>query len=291
MASKTGKVVLVTGSSTGFGRLIVEHLASEGHTVFASMRNTKDKNQETAEELLELARDKKLSIQVLDLDVTDEASVERGVATIIETTGRIDAVVNNAGVGSAGLTEAHTIAQAKRMFDVNLFGVLRVNRAVLPTMRSQGNGLLIHVTSTLGRISMPFLGIYAASKFALEGLAESYRFELQPIGIDSVIVEPGAYPTNFFQNMESAEDQEILESYGDMAAEPEKMFAGIGELFQSDDAPNPEDVAQAVGNLIVTPFGQRPVRTVVDSLTGQHVKDLNTCADTSTQGVMKAFGN
>src|SRR5207248_7553665 len=154
-----------------------------------------------------------LALQVVEIDVAHDASVERAIAEIIETTDRLDVVVNNAGISYIGPLEAFTPEQVRQQFETNVFGVLRVNRAVLPQMRKQGSGLLLQIGSISGRLAFPFLGLYGATKFALEGLTESYRYELAPFGIDAAIIEPGTYPTTISVNRQAAADAEPLAPY------------------------------------------------------------------------------
>src|SRR5205807_10664368 len=200
------QTMLVTGSTSGFGRLLVEALARQGYHVFAGMRAAAGKNAPAAEELRALAQREQLALHIVEIDVTDDASVERAIAVIIETTGRLDVVVNNAGVSYSGPLEAFTPEQVRQQFETNVFSVLRVNRAVLPQMRKQGSGLLLQIGSIAGRLAMPFLGLYGATKLPLEGLTESYRYELAPFGIDAAILEPGTYPTPIEANHQSAAD-------------------------------------------------------------------------------------
>jgi NAD(P)-dependent dehydrogenase (short-subunit alcohol dehydrogenase family) len=291
MATTTGKVVLVTGSNGGFGRLTVETLAREGHTVFASMRDSQGRNLPAAESLRAWAAEHKLPVFVQDLDVTDDKSVELAITELLETAGHIDVAVNNAGVVQAGVTEAFSLEQARDLFEVNFFGTLRVDKAVLPNMRERGKGLLVHISSGIGRLPMAFMGIYSASKFAVEALAESLRYELVPLGVDSVIVEPGAFPTGILDKTWFPHDEQILEAYGELSQAPQKLFQGMETLFQSKRAPNPQDVADAIRTLVDTPFGSRPTRTVVDDYSGKYVEALNACADESLRGMLKAFGN
>src|SRR5258708_9947582 len=189
------QVILITGASSGFGRLIAETLSRKNYQVFATMRNVNGRNAAAAREVRELAERESLSLQTLELDITDDASVERAVNEVTAKCGRIDVLVNNAGYGIMDLAESVTLAQAQRQFDVNFFGVLRMNRAVLPAVKRQGSGLLLHVSNRAGRLAIPGLGMYCASKFALEALAETYRYELASQGIDSVILELGPYVT------------------------------------------------------------------------------------------------
>jgi NAD(P)-dependent dehydrogenase (short-subunit alcohol dehydrogenase family) len=165
------------------------------------MLDIKGRNAEHRESLEQLANREGLSLQVLELDVTDEGSVQDAVLAALRDVGQLDVVINNAGVAGIGVTEAFTPEQFQQMFDINFFGVVRVNRAVLPSMRRRRSGLLIHVSSGAGRVTIPAMAAYCASKFALEALADAYRFELSPFGIDSVVVEPGIYRTPIFDRL------------------------------------------------------------------------------------------
>jgi NAD(P)-dependent dehydrogenase (short-subunit alcohol dehydrogenase family) len=168
------QVVLVTGSSTGFGRLMVETLARRGHIVFATMRDPAGRNAANASEIRALAAKESLPLHILELDVTNDASVEQAVLASVEQAGRIDVAINNAGYVLVGLAEAVTTEQAQQIMDTNFFGSVRVNRAVLPYMRRQRSGLLLHISSGAGRVIFPSFGFYSATKFALEALAESF---------------------------------------------------------------------------------------------------------------------
>jgi len=190
------QVVLITGASSGFGRLIAETLARKNYQVLATMRNLNGRNAAAAREIRELAERESLSLEVLELDVTDDFSVDRAVGEATAKCGRIDVLVNNAGHGIMDLAESVTLAQAQRQFDTNFFGVLRMNRAVLPAMKHQGSGLLLHVSSGAGRLVIPGMGLYCASKFAMEALAEAYRYELASQGIDKNLAhQAGTHPT------------------------------------------------------------------------------------------------
>ena len=195
MAQQT---ILITGASTGFGRLTAELLARAGHTVYASMRGVNGKNKQYADDIRALAKKENLDLRVIEIDVTNEAQINTAVATIIDEAGHLDVLVNNAGFAGGGPLEAFTTDQARQMYETNVFGPITLSRAVLPHMRSRGSGLLVHVTSGVGRFTMPGFGLYASTKWALEALGESLRYELAPLGIDSVIVEPGAFKTEIF---------------------------------------------------------------------------------------------
>jgi NAD(P)-dependent dehydrogenase (short-subunit alcohol dehydrogenase family) len=210
------KTAWITGASRGFGRLTAERFAKEGYTVFACIRHASGKNRDAAESFRAWARENHLDVHVIELDVTVDASVEVAVQSALEWAPHLDVVVNNAGVMGAGLTEAYSASLTRSMFEINVFGAQRVCRAVLPHMRRRGQGLIVHVTSAVGRVALPCMGIYCASKFALEALAESYRYELQPLGIDVAIVEPGAYPTGIDKRSLMPDDSVRLAEYGDL---------------------------------------------------------------------------
>src|SRR5712671_5689893 len=252
------QVVLITGSSTGFGRIFADTLARKGHTVFATMRDPAGRNAKNASEIRTLAQKDSLPIHVLELDVTDDASVERAVNAAVAKAGRIDVAINNAGYVVSGLAEAVTTEQAQRLMDTNFLGAVRVNRAVLPHMRRQRSGVLIHISSAAGRIIAPSMGFYCASKFALEALAEAYSYELAGQGIESVIVEPGQYETPVFGNTVRAADEARTNTYGAVKEIPAKLNAAL-----SSNAGNAQDVADAVLRIIETPAGEKQLRYLV----------------------------
>ncbi|MDY0095094.1 MAG: SDR family oxidoreductase, partial [Candidatus Vecturithrix sp.] len=235
------QIILVTGSNSGFGRRIVQTLAKNGCTVFASMRNTQGKNAKAARELELWAQQEHVHVRVLELDVTDDVSVTQSVTHMIEQAGRIDVVVNNAGVACSGVIEAFTIAQATALFGVNVFGLLRLNKAVLPFMRRQRSGLLIHISSVFGRLSMPFSGLYSASKFAVEGLVEAYQYELRSLGIEAVLIEPGPFPTEHGTKIVCAEAPRIQNDYGAAIAQTIHAQGNTyATLFSGPQAPDPQ---------------------------------------------------
>lgn len=210
--------ILVTGSSSGFGRVISEELAARGHRVLATMRDVEGPNRAAAGELEELARGRG-TLEVIELDVEDDASVDRAVARAVAGGEGIDVLVNNAGGGYLGILEAFSVEQAQELFERNVFSVLRMNRAVLPHMRARGSGLLVHISSGLARFVLPFNGLYSATKFALEAIAETLRYELATVGIDSVIVEPGVYATRFFEKATTTgpSDRDRIAEYGELS--------------------------------------------------------------------------
>jgi NAD(P)-dependent dehydrogenase (short-subunit alcohol dehydrogenase family) len=278
------QVVLITGSSTGFGRLIAETLARRGHTVFATMRDIQGRNATNASEIRALAEKESLPLHVLELDVTNDASVDQAVHKSIEQAGRVDVAINNAGYGLIGLAEAVTTEQARQIMDTNFFGSVRVNRAVLPHMRRQRSGLLLHVSSGAGRLVIPTFSFYCASKFAMESLAEAYHYELAPQGIESSIVEPGAYQTAVFGNIVTAVDQARTNTYG-VANE---IAAKINGLLTTA-AGNPQEVADAVLRIVETPAGERKLRYRV-SPADLGVDEINDLCEQVQARLFEGFG-
>lgn len=282
------KRVLITGASSGFGADTVKALAQKGHTVYATMRGVTGKNADKAAALSSWAEAGGHGVHVLELDVTDQASVDRAVSEAIEG-GGIDVVINNAGVGNWGIDEGYSVEQAQQLFNVNLFGAMRVTRAALPHLREAGKGLIVYVGSGLGRIVFPFVSIYAASKFALEGYAESASHELAPHGIQTVIVEPGAYGTSFLTNtMQPADDK--LGSYGPVDGMFKAFNQGFEEMAKAGMIGDPSEVVAVLVEEVERPAGDRPLRRVVGKDIAPGVSAINdTCA--AVQGeILKAFG-
>lgn len=285
----SSQVILITGCSTGFGYGLAKRLAEKGHTVFASMRRTTGKNEPRAAELASFAAEKKLRLGVLDLDVTSSDSVDRAVRHVLDHAGRIDVVVNNAGVMPHGATEAFSESELQHVLETNTVGPHRVARAVLPAMRAQRSGLIINVTSILGRICLPAFGIYQASKYALEALTESLRYEVSRDGVDVVIVEPGPFATELVPNAPKPADAARLAELSAVQRTYESMMAAFIGLFQDPTAPtDPEICVDGVVQLIETPAGQRPIRTVLGLDFG--VRELNGATDAVRRGVLAGMG-
>lgn len=258
------KVILITGASIGFGRDTAETLARAGHTVYASMRDVEGRNRPHAEALRQLAATERLSLSPIELDVTDTASVDRAVKTILAERGNcIDVVINNAGIASFGVSESFTPEQLRDLFEVNVFGVQRVLRATLPTLRAQHDGLVVNFSSVLGRVTLPFFGLYGASKHAIEALTDTYRYELGQLGVDVVLVQPSAYPTTMLASAQQPANAERGAEYGETGAMAARTFETFMGMFASENAPKPHDIAEAVATIVATAKGERPDRVVV----------------------------
>nr|MDO8085908.1 SDR family oxidoreductase [Candidatus Sigynarchaeum springense] len=191
------KVVFITGTSSGFGYHTAKQLARDGHKVYAGMRDTGTRNKEKKAEFEAFAKEGNFSIKVLDCDVIDTASVNAAVKAVIDAEGRVDVLVNNAGYGIYGPLEAYDDAKARHAFDTNVYGYVRTIRAVMPHMRKQRSGLIINISSVLGKLGLPVMGFYNATKFAVEGLSEALLGECYLFGINVSVVEPHMFNTNF----------------------------------------------------------------------------------------------
>jgi NAD(P)-dependent dehydrogenase (short-subunit alcohol dehydrogenase family) len=279
------KKILITGASGGFGTLTVKKLLENGDQVAAAMRDVDGKNKNTAAEL------KNLGATIIELDVTNDESVTKGVNQAVRALGGLDVLFNNAGIGSAGMLEHFTISDFQKLYEVNVFGVQRMNRAVAPYFRQQHKGLIVYTSSLLGRIALPFYGLYQSSKWALEALAENYRVELSGFGIENCIIEPGGYPTAFAENLLQPSDSSQNESYGDFMKAPQQMGENFYNVLLNNPQQDPQRVADAFAHLINLPHGEKPFRTTVDFIgMGDHVQKYNEHLDQVTTGLYTNFG-
>ncbi len=218
---------LITGCSSGFGRATAVELKKRGHEVVATARRP-----ETLEDLDVDAR--------LQLDVTDDSSV----AAAVTAAGRVDALVNNAGIGIGGPVERVPLAEVRRLFETNVFGPMRMMQAVLPQMRERGRGTIVNLSSVSGRVAAPLSGFYAASKFAVEAMSEALHFEAEHFGIRTVLIEPGYFRTNIaVAHVDHGVDTPPYDELQEMV---DRMTAKLGR----DAAPGPEVVAGAIADAI-----------------------------------------
>jgi NAD(P)-dependent dehydrogenase (short-subunit alcohol dehydrogenase family) len=288
MTPEHPRTVLITGASTGFGNLTARTLLERGHHVFATMRDPRGRNAEHAAGLEAFAAEKDARLTVLELDVTDQASVDRAVAAALEETGRIDVLVNNAGQAYLGPFEASSDRQLREQFDVNFFGAANTARAVMPAMRAQGGGLIVNVSSGLGRFVLPGMGVYCASKYALEAMSEALRYEGAPFGIDSVSVEPGAFETELVGRFVNSDRTDTAAAYGPLGDASGMMRASLDEYFATGGG-KPADVSDAIAGLIDQDPAVRPSRVVVGGDVG-FIDELNQATHEPVRAGMEAFG-
>ena len=273
-------VILITGAATGIGNLTARTLAADGHTVYASMRDITGRNKSNADALLSLAHETGVDLHVIDLDVTSQASADAAVASILDEQGDLDVVMNNAGHLFAGFVEAFTAEDIASLFDINVFGVQRVNRAALPHMRARGQGTLLYTGSTIVITTPPFLGPYSSSKAAMDQLALTTAYEVSQLGIETVIVMPGAFTrgTEHFPNASRAADAEVTAAYSDLVPLVEANEHATNSLFADQADNDPQTVADEIKRILRLPYGQRPFRSVVDG-THSGVEDVNAVLD------------
>ncbi len=235
------KVALVTGSSSGIGFETALALARENYFTYASMRNT-----DKADKILEIAKKENLNLEVIELDVDKADSIKSAVKKIQDKKGRIDVLVNNAGYLLAGCLEDVSMDELKAQFETNFFGVIRMIQEISPTMRKQGSGIIVNISSVAGRIGFPGTPAYISSKFALEGISECMRYELSPFGIKTIIIEPGVIKTNIFSTMKLT-DGKPDSPYKEIT---EKVLNGVKMMAEMGTAP--EEVAKTIMKAIQT---------------------------------------
>lgn len=258
------KTIFITGTSSGFGKLTAVTLANAGHSVIAGMRNTKDKNAATAKELTAID-----NIEVVDIDITDDESVSNAVEKMLTKYGKIDVLINNAAVSGFGLLEGYSIDQVRRMFDVNVYSVLRMYQAILPSMRKEKNGLIINITTGASAHTLPFMIPYIASKLVVESFTEGLQDELKDYGIENVSIQPGVYPTEMNNGSKAgihADKTKIIEEYGEAASE---KFNALGTaLFgkMAEFEMNPQTIADGILELVSMKKGDRPLRFPLDAI-------------------------
>jgi len=261
------KVIVVTGSSSGFGRMACDALALAGHTVFASMRETSGRNASQVVSVDAFARTNQVDLRPLELDVGSEGSVEAAIAKIVADTGRLDVVIHNAGHMVYGPAESFTPEQLAELYDINVLSTQRVNRAALPQLRRQRQGLLVWISSSSTRGGTPpYLAPYFAAKAAMDALAISYAGEVARWGVETSIIVPGSFTTgtNHFAHAGKPNDAARADEYarGPTCAVAEVALKNLAAIAPPDA--DPEDVARAVVKVVDTPFGKRPFRVHID---------------------------
>ena len=260
-------IILITGASSGFGALTARALATAGHTVYASMRETAGRNAEQVEAAGRFALENKVGLRTLELDVASQDSADQAIKAIVDRNGRLDVVIHNAGHMVFGAAEAFTPEQLVQVFDTNVVSTQRVNRAALPQLRKQKRGLVLWVGSTSTRGGTPpYLSPYFAAKAAMDALAVSYAAELNRWGIETTIIVPGAFTsgTNHFAHAGSPADKERQAEYdnGPYAHLGDDIMKGFAATAPADA--DVADVARAIVEVVGTPFGKRPFRVHID---------------------------
>lgn len=269
----SGKSVLITGCSSGFGRLGAVHYAEAGAKVIATMRGLP---REEASDLLKEAKANKLDLHVVEIDVLDDASVAAGYAAAKAIIGGApDVLINNAGIAIVGPLEAQDLEATKLAYDTNVFGYQRMIRAVLPAMRARKSGHIINMSSQSGRMIWPGLGHYCPTKFAIEAMSDTLAYETALMGVDVTCIQPGGYPTDFWENREELtkalkdrSDEAHLDGYGAMSA---NMGSGKIPNLPGD----PGAVVASIAHAMALSAGQRPLR-VMESHWGNPQEPLNT---------------
>lgn len=239
MSAGASPVALVTGASSGFGLLTCLELAHAGHRVFAGLRDLS-----RAQALEDAAHKEQLVVEKVRLDVTQPESIDAAVAEIHAKAGQIDVLVNNAGFGMAGFLEDLDMSEIREQYETNFFGVVAVTKAVLPGMRARAAGRIINVSSIGGRVATPGLSAYCSSKFAVEGLSESLRYELKPLGIHVTLVEPGTYKTDIF-GRSRRQARRSLDPASPYHKRTKHMEALVEKILARSNA-DPRDVARAI---------------------------------------------
>ena len=265
------KAVLVTGASSGIGRAIAQHLAAQGWRVFGTSRGARSGKPPAG-------------VEMIALDVDDDASVTRGVALVLERAGRLDAVINNAGSAIMGAVEDTNLEEARAQMETNFFGVLRVCRAVLPAMRRQKRGHIVNISSLSGIFGTPFSGLYSASKFAVEGMSEALRFETRKLGIRVVLIEPGDHRSELAANRRTVKAATTNAAYRDAFARfkanqekdeanapPPDAVAKLVEKVLADLSPKPRYTVGLLGQRIVVPLRRLLPGKLFDAIVGKAI--------------------
>lgn len=280
------KVIFITGTSTGFGKLAAITLSKAGHTVIAGMRGTTNKNKVVAEELSQLS-----NVEVVEIDVTKDDSVAKAIQSVLVKHRKIDVLVNNAGVSGFGLLEAYTIEQIRELFEVNFYGVIRTYQAVLPSMRAAKSGLIINLSSGASGHTLPFMIPYLASKFGVETITEGLQAELAQFNIESVTIQPGVYPTEMNNGTKpglGANKPEVAAAYDPIATD---MFNAIGTgLFgkMAEFKMNPQTIADGILTLVNMQSGTRPLRFPLDAIAqGTDLEFITARADLKAKWLSK----
>ena len=257
------KQILLTGSASGFGLLALKTLAANGHKVYATMRNVNGVNASVAKDIRDWAKQTGAKVEVVELDVTSDPSVAKAMDTILASSGgRLDVLINNAGLSFIGISETLTNDQSNQLFQVNTLGVDRLIRAVLPAMHQQKEGLIINVSSVVARQQVPVMTVYNATKAAVDALSVGYHYELRSSGIDVVVIQPGGYPTtDIITKGIKPGNPDVQKHYGEDVL---KVKAALDHYFTpTENSPSPQPVADKMLELVNAKRGERPLWSLV----------------------------
>ncbi|MEV8602158.1 SDR family NAD(P)-dependent oxidoreductase [Streptomyces griseoviridis] len=283
--------VLITGAATGIGNLTAKALARAGHRVHATMRSPEGRNAPRAQELRDIAAAEGVDLRVAELDVSSQESADAAVAAVLADGGDLDVVIHNAGHLLVGYVEAFTAEEMAHLIDVNTLGVQRLNRAALPHLRRRGSGTLLYVGSTTSVTTPPFLGPYVVSKAAMDSLALVTSYEVAPLGIETVIVMPGAFTegTDHFPKAGRAADTVVAEAYQALDPLVARNEEATASLFTPGTHADPVVVAEEITRILALPYGERPFRSVVD-LTNSSVEQANDAVTEARTDFVRRMG-
>ena len=285
------KNIILTGTSSGFGLITAKKLAKKGHTIYATMRNIKTGNAEAAKALSTWAEQENAKIHIIELDVTDDNSVNHAVDDIAARTGgKVDVLINNAGTGFIGINETLSVEQVNQIFQINVIAADRMIKAVLPFMHQQKRGLIVTISSVSARQHIPVMGVYSASKAAIDALSVSYYYELKSSGIDVVIIQPGAYQTTDIvtKQMKPA-NPELAGFYDKNIIAYEKSVFGYFEPTKSSR--DPAEVAEVISDIIDTPQGERNLWTLIgNGPLEKAINQINSDIKQLTDSILTARG-
>ena len=283
--------IILTGTSSGFGLLTAKILAKKGHNVFATMRNVQTKNSAAAQSLKDWAITEGVKIQIIEADVTDDHSVKAALENITsQTSDIIDVLINNAGTGYIGLNETLSAKQVDQIFQINVIAADRMIKAVLPFMHRNKSGLIINISSVTSRQNIPVMGVYSASKAAIDALSVSYYYELKSSGIDVAIIQPGAYQsTDIVSKQMIPDNPDAIKQYG------EDMINYTNAVFQyfepTSSSRDPGEVAHLIAEIIETPSEKRALTNVIGAgPLGEVITSINNSIQNLVETILNARG-
>jgi NAD(P)-dependent dehydrogenase (short-subunit alcohol dehydrogenase family) len=284
------KNIIITGCSSGFGWLMAKHLANEGHTVYATMRNINTTNLQAAEELSAWANNNNARIFVTELDVSKEYSVKEAIKEIaLVCGGKIDVLINNAGFATTGLIEEYSDQLVHEIFETLVHGPNRMIKAVLPYMHQNQNGLLILMSSRMSSFQLPFVGIYSAAKAAAQAMAKSYHFELKHSGIESIVVQSGSFKTGIGEKSIVVENRAVAKKYGDWYDMAKTKVVDLFTTYKQ-----PQDIRQVtdlISTIIEIPSGKRELIYPVGlGMLETAIHDINAQSESMSATLMEMIG-